>query len=109
MTDKPFPSTEAVDVLAGALYEVVSKQGGGLRDLDNAPVAWADVPTRLKFHQRSMALDTLAAAYPQIVADLLNHYADAIETSSLGHLDEYVQDERRFAEWLRTQATGATA
>jgi len=75
MTDKPFPSTEAVDVLAGALYEVVSKQGGGLRDLDNAPVAWADVPTRLKFHQRSMALDTLAAAYPQIVADVLRAQA----------------------------------
>jgi len=95
----PIPTTEAVDALAGAMYAAVSKEGGGLRDLDNAPVARADVPTRLKFHQRAMALDVLMAAYPQIVADVLDHYADA----AFGDVHLW-GSQRDVSTWLRAQA-----
>jgi len=89
MNEKPTPSAEAVEAAGrdiqarkvAAGYEVQS---------------WDELAPIVQHNIREALLPILTSAYPQIVADVLNHYADAHAAGM------HVDYDR--VQWLRDQA-----
>lgn len=96
MAEKPIPSTEAVSDLAAAWHEHMREH----YPPNEVPPPYDELDAGTRYRLRAQLLPYLVAAYPQIVADVLNHYADYAESPDAA---PYMA-RHRVGMWLRAQA-----
>jgi len=100
MTDKPIPSAEAVEA---AGRDIQARKVAAGREVQS----WDELAPIVQHNIREALLPILTSAYPQIVADVLNHYAEQAE--ELAGLMGTGSTAEAAGRWLRTQAAKVQA
>jgi hypothetical protein len=87
----PTPTPTAVDALAAHLWAQAAETAGAH--------PWHSIPAEVRERVTATARDLLTAVYPQIVADVLDHYEERLRSDGIG----WAEDDE-YAGWLNARA-----